>query len=208
MRRDVQGYGLGPSLNPLNLSESPDERPKLDPITDLFQTMRVAGVVHARLEATAPWGLKGEASVAEEPGKDWAQSASSPFHFAHFGMISRGNCWLSVEGIPDALPVAGGDCFLLAPGSSYTLRDNPQTRARSFCEIAPRERSQVMHYGGGGAPTTIVSGWFRFDPMSVKPLTRLLPSLILVRADQAQSLALNTTLNMLASEMAEMAPGS
>jgi AraC-like DNA-binding protein len=32
--------------------------------------------------------------------------------------------------------------------------------------------------------------------MNVKPLTRLLPSFILVKADQAQSLALNTTLNM------------
>jgi AraC-like DNA-binding protein len=180
----------------------------LDPITDLFQTMRVAGVVHVWLEATAPWGLKRDANVAEEASKDSVHSASSPSQFAHFGMISRGNCWLSVEGIPDAMPLAGGDCFLLAPGSSYTLRDNPRTPARSFCEVAPREGSQVMQYGGGGAPTTIVSGWFRFDPMSVKPLTRLLPSLILVRADQAQSLALNTTLNMLASEMAEPAPGS
>ena len=57
-------------------------------------------------------------------------------------------------------------------------------------------------------PTTIVSGWFRFDPMSVKPLERLLPSFILVKANQAQSFALNTTLSMLASEMAEPAPGS
>jgi transcriptional regulator GlxA family with amidase domain len=42
----------------------------------------------------------------------------------------------------------------------------------------------------------------------VKPLTRFLPPLILVKADQSQSLALHTTLNMLASEMAEPAPGS
>ncbi|HLY62353.1 MAG TPA: AraC family transcriptional regulator [Terriglobia bacterium] len=180
----------------------------MDPITDLFETMHVVGVIHARLEATAPWGLKRDANMAEAPAKDSAHCASPPFHFAHFGMISRGNCWLSVEGIPDPLPLAGGDAFLLAPGSSYTLRDNPRTPARSFYEAAPKAGSQVMRYGGGGAPTTIVSGWFRFDPMSAKPLARLLPSLILVRADQAQSLALNTTLNMLTSEMAELAPGS
>lgn len=29
----------------------------MDPITDVFQTMRVAGVVHVREEATAPWVL-------------------------------------------------------------------------------------------------------------------------------------------------------
>jgi AraC-like DNA-binding protein len=182
----------------------------LDPITDLFQTMQVVSVVHARLEASAPWGLNTDAHVEEEGSKDIhsVESASSPFHFAHFGMVSRGNCWLSVEGIPDPIPLAGGDCFLLAPGSSYTLRDNPRTRPRSFCEVAPKNGSQVISYGGGGVPTTIISGWFRFSATSVEPLMRLLPPLILVKADQAQSLALHTTLNMLASEMAGLAPGS
>lgn len=172
--------------------------------------MEIVGVVHARLEATAPWGLKRDADVSEGAAKDKhsAESAASPFHFAHFGMVSRGNCWLSVEGIPAPIPLAGGDCFLLAPGSAYTLRDNPSTRARSFCEVAPRSGSQVIEYGGGGAPTTIISGWFRFSVTSVKTLTRLLPPLILVKADQAQSLALHTTLSMLASETVDSAPGS
>jgi transcriptional regulator GlxA family with amidase domain len=66
----------------------------------------------------------------------------------------------------------------------------------------------LIQYGGGGAPTTIVSGWFQFERASVRILRRLLPLLILVRADQAQSRALHTTLNMLASEMAEPSPGS
>jgi len=182
----------------------------LDPITDLFQTMQIVSVVHARLEATAPWGLKSDAEVAEGTSKDKhsAESAGSPFHFAHFGMLSRGNCWLSVEGIPDPIPLAGGDCFLLAPGSAYSLRDNPRTRFRILCEVPPRNGSQVIEYGGGGAPTTIISGWFRLGATSVKPLTRLLPPLILIKADQAQSLALHTTLNMLASETAVSAPGS
>jgi len=55
----------------------------LDPITDLFQTMQIASVVHARLEATAPWGLNRGAHVAEETARDSAQSRSSPFQFAH-----------------------------------------------------------------------------------------------------------------------------
>jgi AraC-like DNA-binding protein len=180
----------------------------MDPITDLFLTTQVASVVHARLEATAPWGLNTEANAADGATKDTAHPAISPSQLAHFAMVTRGQCWLSVEGIADAMPLAGGDCFLLPPGSSYTLRDNPRTHPRSFCEVAPRNRSQVIEYGGGGAPTTVVSGWFQFEQTSVKILKRLLPLLILVRADQAQSLALHTTLNLLASEMAEPAPGS
>jgi len=106
----------------------------LDPITDIFKTMHVATVVHSRLEATAPWGLMRDAHDAElrshSPGK-----RISPLQFVHFRMVSRGNCWLGVEGLRDPIPLAGGDCFLVAPG--MFLRDNPRTRTRSFCEVAP-----------------------------------------------------------------------
>jgi AraC-like DNA-binding protein len=180
----------------------------LDPITDLFNTMHVASVVHSRLEATAPWGLVRGAELAKESATHSAADGNLRSQFAHFGMVSRGNCWLSVEGIPKPFPLAGGDCFLLAPGSAYALRDNPRTHARSFCEVAPKDRSNVIHYGGGGVSTTIVSGWFRFGQMSLKPMKRLLPELILIKADQAQNLALHETLRLLAAEMAEPAPGS
>jgi AraC-like DNA-binding protein len=123
-------------------------------------------------------------------------------------MVSRGNCWLTVEGIRDPIPLTGGDCFLLAPGISYSLSDNVRTRTRSFCEVAPKDRTNVIHYGGGGAPTTIISGLLRFESLHLKPITQLLPGLILIKADQARTLALHTTLQLLATEMAEQTPGS
>src|ERR1700730_2085091 len=190
------------------MSRRPIRRACMDPITDVFKTMHVASVVHARLEATAPWGLTREGEAGEQQAPHSAGPGYSPSQFAHFGMVSRGNCWLSVERIPAPFPLTGGDCFLLAPGSTYTLRDDPRTPAHSFCEAAAKNGSNVIHYGGGGVPTTIISGWFRFGQMSVKPLKRLLPELILIKADQAQTLALHATLQLLASEMAEPAPGS
>src|SRR5262249_51615570 len=128
---------------------------------------------------------------------------------AHFAMLSRGSCWLSVKGIPEPIPLTGGDCFLLARGTSIVLRDSPRTRPKkSFREMAPLAIRNVAHYGGGGAPTTIVCGSFSFDPAFLKPITQLLPSFILIKADQAHALALHITLQALASEMAEQAPGS
>jgi AraC-like DNA-binding protein len=183
-----------------------NEKEKLDPITDIFKTMHVTAGVHSRLEATAPWGLT---RAAKEPETtDPAGHRIAPSELAHFGMISRGNCWLSVDGLGEPIPLTGGDCFLLAPGSAYTLRDDPRTHARSFCEAARPDGSNVVHYGGGGMPTTIISGFLCFDKPSLKPVTQLLPALILIKAEQARSLALHTTLQLLASEMAEQAPGS
>jgi len=179
----------------------------LDPITDIFRTMHVTAFGQHRLEATAPWGLTGGGQTEDKvtaPGKK-----ISPTDLAHFAMVSRGNCWLSVEGIPEPIPLTGGDCILLARGTSIILRDSPRTRPkRSFSEVAARDRSNVAHYGGGGAPTTIVCGSLSFDRASLKPITQLLPSFILIKADQAHTPALHTTMQALASEMAEQAPGS
>jgi AraC-like DNA-binding protein len=176
---------------------------KLDPITDIFRTMHVTAFGLHRLEATAPWGVKQDQQTEEKVTP--SDKKMSPTDLAHFAMLSRGNCWLSVEGTPEPIPLTGGDCFLLARGTSIVLRDSPRTRPRwSFREIGARANNNVAHYGGGGAPTTIVCGSFSFDRASLKPITQLLPSFILIKAEQARTLALQA----LASEMAEQVPGS
>jgi hypothetical protein len=100
-------------------------------------------------------------------------------------------------------------CAMNSGGTSIVLRDSPRTRPRwSFREIGAKANSNVAHYGGGGAPTTIVCGSLSFDRASLKPITQLLPSFILLKADKARTLALHNTMQALASEMAEQSPGS
>ena len=179
----------------------------MDPITDIFKTMHVTAFGQHRLEATAPWGLIQEGRAEEKATPSGKKI--SPTDLAHFAMLSRGNCWLSVEGIPEPIPLTGGDCILLARGTSFVLRDSLKTRPkRHFREVAARDGSNVAHYGGGGAPTTIVCGSLSFDRASLRPITQLLPSFILIKADQAHTLALHNTMQALAAEMAEQAPGS
>src|ERR1700741_3975313 len=98
---------------------------KLDPITDIFRTMHVTAFGLHRLEATAPWGVKQENQTEEKITT--SDKKMSPTDLAHFAMLSRGNCWLSVEGIPDPIPLTGGDCFLLAKDTSIVMRDNLRT---------------------------------------------------------------------------------
>ena len=205
----VEFFGGGRELlnRPSILSNRPRKKGHVDPISDIFRTMHITAFGQHRLEATAPWGLIQE-KEAEEKGTPSDQRIS-PTDLAHFAMLSRGNCWLSVEGISDPIPLTGGDCFLLARGTSIVMRDSPRTRPRStFRGIATKAKGNVVHYGGGGAPTTIVCGSFSFDRASLRPITQLLPSFILIKADQARTLALHNTMQALASEMAEQAPGS
>ncbi len=53
-----------------------------------------------------------------------------------------------------------------------------------------------------------VCGSMSFDRASLRPITQLLPSFILIKAEQARTLALHDTMRALASEMAEQVPGS
>jgi AraC-like DNA-binding protein len=89
------------------------------------------------------------------------------------------------------------------------LRDSPRTRPRwTFREIGASANGNVAQCGGGGAPTTIVCGSLSFDQASLRPIAQLLPRFILMKADEARTLALHNTVQALASEMAEQAPGS
>jgi AraC-like DNA-binding protein len=179
----------------------------VDPISDIFRMMHITAFGQHRLEATAPWGLTQEKQAERQVSH--SGNSLPQADVAHFAMLSRGNCWLSVEGLPDPIPLTGGDCFLLGYDTSIVMSDSPRTRPRStFREVATKAVENVAHYGGGGAPTTIVCGSFSFDRASLRPISQLLPNFILVKSDQARTLALHNTVQALASEMAVQAPGS
>src|ERR1051326_7969383 len=114
--------------------------------------MHVAAFGLHRLEATAPWGIEQEKQIEEKVTP--SDNKVSATDLAHFAMLSRGNCWLSVEGIPEPIPLTGGDCFLLARGTSIVLRDSPRTRPRwTFREIGAKTQRQrrSLWRGGRGA---------------------------------------------------------
>jgi AraC-like DNA-binding protein len=166
----------------------------MDPITDVFSSMNVASTVYGSLEATAPWGLRCPAGP-----------------YARFGMVARGNCWLTVEGLQAAVALTAGDCFLLPRGSAHTLQDHPDTPTLPICDVVRTEepgRGRALRHGGGGTPATIIFGKFLFDAPGPHPLRDALPSLIHITADQPQHPALQTTLRLLVGEMTAQDLGS
>ncbi len=164
----------------------------VDPLTDIFTAMRVESVVYGRIELTAPWGLRFEKG-----------------EYACFGMIARGNGWLTIEGHGKPISIAGGDCFcLFAQGHVHTLGDHPRTPASNMQDVVRTKCGNVIPFGGGGAPTTVIGGKFTFDKINSKPLTDLLPPFILVGNNRAKTLPLHQTLQLLAAEASQSSVGS
>src|SRR2546428_5658561 len=137
--------------------------------------MHVTAFGQHRLEATAPWGVIQEKQTEEKVTP--SDKKMSPTDLAHFAMLSRGNCWLSVEGIAEPIPLTGGDCFLLAKGTSIVLRDSPRTRPRwSFREIGAKANGNVALCGGGGGTATNSCGFLGFGRARPKPITSFISS--------------------------------
>ena len=79
----------------------------MDVLTDVMQTVRVRSNLYGRAEFTAPWGIE----VPQQRGN------------AQFFVISRGSCWLEMDGLENPVPLAGGDFIFLPHGDAYCLRD-------------------------------------------------------------------------------------
>ncbi|HEV2569073.1 AraC family transcriptional regulator [Sphingomonas sp.] len=154
----------------------------MDPIDDVFGSMRVHTSLYARIEGSAPWGVTFVRGAA-----------------ARFGYVVRGEAWLTVEG-REPVRVSAGDCWTIVGGARYSLQDELKTPTE-YCYKALRAHSNhVVQLGGGGEPVTVVTGWFLFDRQGARPLIDLMPELILTRMDQERSELMEATLQLLASE--------
>jgi len=163
----------------------------MDPLDDVFAAMRVRSALYARLEARAPWG------VSLAGGES-----------ARFGLVVRGSCLLEVPGVAQPVALAAGDCYVLAHGTPYVLRDHPGTPAVSCASVVRDRIGGVVELGGTGTAASVICGWFHFDQRAARPLLDLLPVLLHVKMEEARAIALQGTLQLLAMETGEPGLGS
>jgi AraC-like DNA-binding protein len=158
----------------------------MDPLEEVFRSMRVESALYGRLEAKAPWGV------------DFAGDQR-----VKFGMLVRGACWLSVAGEGAPLALRSGDCFVLTNGRSFSVSDDPATPRRPCTEVLHDGPGRLLAFGGDGPAATLIAGWFGFDSPGGQPLFSQLPPVLHVRMDEARTRALHATLDLLALETSE-----
>ncbi|MBI3523435.1 MAG: AraC family transcriptional regulator [Betaproteobacteria bacterium] len=163
----------------------------MDPIEDIITAMRVESALYARLEAKAPWGIT---------------FASGPH--VRFGIVVRGHCWLSADGLPQPIALSGGDCFIVRADARFILQDETASPLLSCEAIFAGRTTGTIGLGGNGTLTDIVSGRFAFDASAGEPLMSLLPPVVHIRVDHHRSRLLHATLQLIAIETAEQALGA
>lgn len=161
----------------------------MDVLSNVLNVTNLATIVLGTREFLPPWGLQID-------GID-----KSTVH-----IVRRGSCWLR-HGDADPIKLNAGDVVLLANGGAHSLSSDreardlepyPQAVARSHNNVVPSLHGRP---DPSAEATVLQCAGYQFSQEGAHPLLALLPPVIVIPADQANSDSeLQTLLRLLTQE--------
>ncbi len=150
--------------------DSSSKTPRPDPLSEVLEDIRVAGVSYVRCELRHPWGLF------------FPKQAEARFHF-----LSAGPCWLHTDD-RGWIELRAGEVLLLPRGAEHILASEPG------CVCKPMDEQRKISLGGivfrlqlaagDGAATQLFCGSLSFVAQALRPLLDQMPDIIR-RCEQA-----------------------
>jgi AraC-like DNA-binding protein len=122
--------------------------------------------------------------------------------------VVSGQCWLSVEDVPDAVHLGTGDCFLLPHGRSFRLAtDLSLTPVDALTMLATARRQGGIALINGGGRCCIVGGHFAFTGNHAGILLGVLPPIVHLQKESDKA-TMRWSLERLRQELLERQPGT
>ncbi len=157
----------------MGLDQSSNTRRRMDPLSDLFGSMSIQEAVYKRLEATAPWGVCYSGDTGPR---------------IRFMLVVRGSALLKFKNPRRTFSLSGGDLFIsILSYEPFILVDHPRSAVVDSSEVLKLEVDGVIHYGGGGPLTTLVSGEFGMSTFGAPLISTILPRFLHLRLEQNRS---------------------
>ncbi|MDR3464399.1 MAG: AraC family transcriptional regulator [Xanthobacteraceae bacterium] len=139
----------------------------MDVLGDILRLLRTEGHIHGRLELRGPFGF------------------SFPTEGGHFLIVTRGTCFLTIDG-KEAAALEGGDFVFLPTSKPFSLSssdDVEHVRDFNADEAESYVRTGVIAFdGGAGARVSLVSGCFTFPAPESYLLIEHLPAAVYLQA--------------------------
>jgi AraC-like DNA-binding protein len=186
---DAVKLGLAGGIRPKNMTDRPAFEHRMDPMSEVFGSMKIQDAIYKRLEATAPWGFRYSGDVNPR---------------IRFGLVVRGSALLKFKNQRRTISLSGGDLFIsILSDEPFTLVDHPRSAIVDSSELRKFEVDGVIHFGGGGPLTTFVSGSFGMSTFGAPLISTILPRFLHMRLEQDRSHAVRSILDILATETAQ-----
>jgi AraC-like DNA-binding protein len=121
--------------------------------------------------------------------------------------VVSGQCWLSVDGVPDPVRLEAGDCFLLPHGRPFRLAtDLTLEPVDALTILATAKRQGGIAVVNGGGECCMVGGFFAFTGSHAGILLGMLPPIVHLQKESDKA-ALRWSLERMRLELIEQQPG-
>ena len=120
--------------------------------------------------------------------------------------VLSGQCWLSVEGVPDAVLLTAGDCFLLPRGLPFCLATDLSLTPVDFNTLRSARRSGGSVSNNEGAGRCIAGGHFLLTGSHADMLLGSLPPIVHIRKESDKA-AMRWSLERMREELRDPQPG-
>jgi AraC-like DNA-binding protein len=120
--------------------------------------------------------------------------------------VLAGQCWLSMEGVPDAVRLTAGDCFLLPRGRPFCLTTDLTLTPVDFRTLLAKHLKDGVASSTGVGGGFIAGGHFTLGG-NADILLGLLPPIVHIRKESDKA-AMRWSLERMREELREQQPGS
>ena len=122
-----------------------------------------------------------------------------------YALVS-GQCWLSVEGVPDAVRLKSGDCFLLPSGRPFCIANDLTLTPVDAHTLFQLPLKGTLCTINGGGDCFGVGGHFAFAGKHAEILLGVLPPIVLIQKELDKA-AMRWSLERMMQELREPQPG-
>ncbi|WP_208249575.1 AraC family transcriptional regulator [Rhizobium sp. T1470] len=162
----------------------------MDPLSNILSLLKPRNYLSAGFEAGGEW------SIQFPDQRDGVKC----------GAVVSGHCWLSVEGVPEAVRLQTGDCFLMPSSRPFRLATDLSLPPVGAATIFASARTGGIVSYNGGDDFLLVSSRFALTGAHAGLLLRILPPIVLIRDEPGQA-ALRWSVERMMQELREPQPG-
>lgn len=120
--------------------------------------------------------------------------------------VAHGQCWLTVEGVPEAVRLTEGDCFLLPRGLASCLASDRKLESVAAPTIFPFPLNGRIASCNGGGGCLIVGGNFVLAGKQAEILLAELPPIVHIRKESDKA-AMRWCVERMRDELSNPQPG-
>ena len=161
----------------------------MDALSELLRVIRLSGTAFINAELSAPWAVE-----TPPPSAIAARLASRAERIIPYHFVARGACCVQLKG-EKPVEFAEGQVVMFPQGDVHVLASEPgikplQISTEMVIKLTRPDSIASTRYGGEGAQTRLICGFFACDEMLSEQLVARLPKVVRCHINATSAAAL------------------